>query len=39
VFQRRVLTRNPKKTGEQKNVTSPYWADEPLGEIVMKVGL
>jgi hypothetical protein len=33
------VTRSEKKTGKQKTATSPYWADEPLGAIVMKVGL
>jgi hypothetical protein len=29
-FQRRVMTRNEKKTGKQKTASSPNWADEPL---------
>jgi hypothetical protein len=34
-----VVTRSEKETGEQKAATSPYWADELLEAIVMKVRL
>jgi hypothetical protein len=33
------VTRSEKKTGKGKSATSSYWAAEPLGAIVIKVGL
>jgi hypothetical protein len=33
------MTRNEKKLANRICATSPQWADEPLGAIVMKVGL
>jgi hypothetical protein len=38
-FRRRLVTRSEKNWGYKKCATSPYWADEPLGAIVMKVDL
>jgi hypothetical protein len=37
-FRRRLVT-SEKKWGYTKCATSPYWAAEPLGAIVMKVGI
>jgi hypothetical protein len=38
-FLRRVVTISEKKLARRKCATSPYWADEPLGANVVKVGL
>jgi hypothetical protein len=36
---RRDETRSEKKLANRICATSPYWADESLGAIVMKIGL